>query len=215
MWDAIRHVWCIFTTRKKEVTLARGDCYDWSNLRKSCGIWTKLQGCAKVTEIDWICVNCCDRNIATSWRDWQVTQIFFIISHLIQGNQIGVTVTAWYSANTLTFKSACLSGESGSKYVQHDGNNPPIECDCGQEEPTDSVSDFLSDKASVCLLDQGTVVFLCVCFSVWPLRTSVAVIRNQPWFLQRKEDVHWKQHTDNSCSHTTWEQRLGQLAGRN
>lgn len=33
-------------------------------------------------------------------------------------------------------------GESGSKYVQHGGNNPPIDCDCGQQEPTDDVSDF-------------------------------------------------------------------------
>lgn len=33
-------------------------------------------------------------------------------------------------------------GESGSKYVQHGGNNPSIDCDCGQEEPTDNVSDF-------------------------------------------------------------------------
>ena len=80
-----------------------------------------------------------------------------------------------------------MGRKSGSKYVQHDGKNRPIDSGCGQREPTDSVSEFVSDKAPVCPLDQGPVVFLCVCIRVCDLlASSAAVMRNQPRFLQRK-----------------------------
>lgn len=82
----------------------------------------------------------------------------------------------------------------GPNYVQNDENKQSIECDCQQEEPTDSVSDFLNDKALFHLFDQGTVVFLCVCGvcggSAKSLRPSTVVIRNQPQFHKAINDAH-------------------------
>lgn len=41
---------------------------------------------------------------------------------------------------------ACQSAESGSKYVQHDENNPLIDWGGGQEGPTDNVTNFFATK---------------------------------------------------------------------
>lgn len=72
---------------------------------------------SKIKPARWVCVQGCDYL-------WHQALIWNL-------NMIIVTITAVHSVKW-PLCSACHTGESGSKYVQYDGNNPSIDCGCGQ-----------------------------------------------------------------------------------
>lgn len=110
-----------------------GDCYDMWNSQEagqSCGDWTKLHGWAEFTGAGWICINCCDCNIAKSFSDCIIFYIsglwdmyFLILKYILQAK-------GWcVSLHHLPFSSSfCYftSLSSHARQVQQSGLCPLV-----------------------------------------------------------------------------------------
>ena len=67
---SLRHTCMMFAGGLLWLMELAWSCEDWSDFGKSCRIWRKLQGHTELMGTGWICVNRCDRNIATSCWGW-------------------------------------------------------------------------------------------------------------------------------------------------
>lgn len=107
---------------------------------------------------------------------------------------------AFYSANTLTFKSRLSEWRVGPNMSSMIGRILLLTVTVGRKSPLTVCQIFLVTKPLFVYLIKAGLSF-CVChIYVRALHPSMAVIRNQPWFLKREIQVmkYTKTHTGHS-----------------